>query len=168
MFVLLNHTIRSEKRLMGLKHFHRVLDDPNAVPTEYAVQLPPEYSPLRSYPAVVALHNGRGETPLERMQSAIDWWGPEAARRGYIVIAPDYISPGQAGGGQDHYRYSPTEHAAASANADLRKESPPSAAFSARARAGRRVPVSGDHVEIALGGGGRSMAASTPSLRARC
>ena len=58
-------------------------------PTEYAVLLPPEYHPLRSYPAVVALHDGRGP------HAAIDWWAAEAARRGYIVIAPEYNLPGQ-------------------------------------------------------------------------
>ncbi|HWE36819.1 MAG TPA: alpha/beta hydrolase [Isosphaeraceae bacterium] len=88
----------------------RVLDDdPRNVPTEYAVQLPPDYSPWRSYPAVVALHSGRGETAKGRMLSAIAWWGPEAARRGYIVIAPEYV----AGDKGVEYHHSPAEHAAA-------------------------------------------------------
>jgi hypothetical protein len=87
----------------------RVLDDdPRNEPTEYAVQLPPDYSPWRSYPAVVALHSGRGETAKARMMSAIDWWGPEASRRGYIVIAPEYAS-----GNRVEYHHSPAEHAAA-------------------------------------------------------
>src|SRR5262249_23009944 len=82
---------------------HRVPDDGNEVPTEYAVFLPPEYHPLRSYPAVLALHGGDGP------QSAIDWWSAEAARRGYIVVAPEYRVPEQP----KDYRYSTSEHAAA-------------------------------------------------------
>ena len=63
---------------------HRVGDDANAEPTEYLVSLPPEYHPLRSYPAIVALHDGNGP------QGANSWWSAEAARRGYIVVAPEY------------------------------------------------------------------------------
>ena len=70
--------------------------------TEYAVRLPPEYHPLRSYPAIVALHSGQGP------QSAIEIWTAEAARRGYILIAPEYRVPGQTA----DYRYTPSEHAA--------------------------------------------------------
>jgi hypothetical protein len=80
---------------------YRVRDDANVEPTEYVALLPPEYHPLRSYPTVVALHDGDGP------KSAIDWWAVEAARRGYIVIAPAYT----AGAGRD-YRYSEGEHAA--------------------------------------------------------
>ena len=82
---------------------HKLEDDQNEAPTEYAVLLPPEYHPLRSYPAIVALHSGPGP------QSAIEVWAAEAARRGYIVIAPDYSVPGQPA----DYRYTPSEHAAA-------------------------------------------------------
>ena len=46
---------------------HRVVDDENAEPTEYAVLLPPEYHPLRSYPAVVALHDGHGPAVGDRL-----------------------------------------------------------------------------------------------------
>lgn len=87
----------------GQARLVRVLDDPNPTPTEYAVLLPPEYHPLRSYPAVLALHDGRG--PLE----GLAWWAEEAGRRGYIVVAPDYMTPGQP----PDYRYSASEHAAA-------------------------------------------------------
>jgi len=80
----------------------RVGDDENPDPSEYAVLLPPEYHPLRSYPAVVALHDGRGP------KSAIDWVAAEASRRGYIVVAPEYNLPGKGKG----YRYSTSEHAA--------------------------------------------------------
>ncbi len=81
---------------------HRVLDDRNDEPTEYAVALPPEYHPLRSYPAVVALHDGGG--PRE----AVAWWAAEAAKRGYIVIAPEYMVPDQGA----EYHFSKGEHAA--------------------------------------------------------
>lgn len=81
---------------------YRVSDDESEAPTEYAVCLPPEYHPLRSYPTVVALHDGSGP------QAAVDWWSAEAARRGYIVIAPEYKLPGQ---GKD-YQFSEGEHAA--------------------------------------------------------
>jgi hypothetical protein len=80
----------------------RVGDDDNPAPTEYMVQLPPEYHPLRSYPAVVALHAGGGP------KSALAWWAAEASRRGYIVIAPEYNIRGET----RNYHYSPSEHAA--------------------------------------------------------
>ncbi len=81
---------------------HRVAGDLNPEPTDYMVLLPPEYHPLRSYPAVVSLHDGRGP------RRAIDWWAHEVARRGYIVIAPEYNPPGLA----PDYRYTQPEHAA--------------------------------------------------------
>ena len=87
----------------------RVRDDPNPdQPTEYSVLLPPEYDPLRSYPAIVALHCSGAATSAERTRSALRWWSAEAARRGYIVIAPEYTLRGQP----LDYRYSPSEHAA--------------------------------------------------------
>ena len=93
--------LRGDDDTPGKARICRVLDDPNAEPTEYTVLLPPEYHPTRTYPAVVALHDEKG------MDSAIEWWGPEATRRGYIVIAPEYntVNP-------PAYRYSATEHAA--------------------------------------------------------
>lgn len=78
-------------------------DDQNEVPTEYVVVLPPEYHPLRSYPALLVLHSGSGP------QSAIEDWASEAARRGYILVAPEYRVPGQT----PDYHYTPSEHAAA-------------------------------------------------------
>jgi pimeloyl-ACP methyl ester carboxylesterase len=83
---------------------HRVLEEEDNVPTEYAVRLPPEYHPLRSYPAVIVLHRD-GQSPA----AAIDEWDPEASRRGYILVAPEYNLPGQA----TEYSYTPSEHAAA-------------------------------------------------------
>jgi predicted esterase len=75
------------------------------------VQLPPEYDPLRRYPAVVALH-AAGMTPL----SQVEWWAGmpardgsragQATRHGVIVIAPAWTRPDQVG-----YEYSAREHA---------------------------------------------------------
>jgi pimeloyl-ACP methyl ester carboxylesterase len=81
---------------------HKLLEREDEEPTEYAVRLPPEYHPLRSYPAIVALHAGQGP------QSAVEVWAAEAARRGYVVIAPEYNVAGQP----PDYRYTPSEHAA--------------------------------------------------------
>jgi predicted esterase len=71
----------------------------------YTVQLPPEYDPHSSYPCIVTLH-GTSTTP----QQQIDWWAGEltksgdstvrtgqAGRFGYIVIAPEWTTPHQAG-----------------------------------------------------------------------
>ncbi len=79
----------------------------------YYVQLPPEYDPYRRYPCVITL-NGAGTTP----QQQIDWWAGtyneqaqlrlgQAARYGYIVVAPQWTQPHQA-----EYGYSASEHAA--------------------------------------------------------
>ena len=75
------------------------------------VQLPPEYDPLRRYPAVVSLH-AAWSTPLNQ----IEWWagaardaGPrqgQAARHGTIVIAPAWSREHQT-----TYEYSAREHA---------------------------------------------------------
>jgi len=80
----------------------RIVEAPESEPTEYLTKLPPEYHPLRSYPTLVVLHSGTGP------QSALDQWEAEAARRGYILIAPEYSVPGQS----TEYRYSASEHAA--------------------------------------------------------
>lgn len=81
----------------------RVRDEPNPdQPSEYAVLLPLEYSPLRSYPMVVALH-GTG-SPMD----TLGWWSAEAQRRGFIVIAPEYQIRGKPPG----YNYTESEHAA--------------------------------------------------------
>ena len=82
-------------------------------PLRYLVQLPPEYDPYRRYPTIVSLHAAGSRPELQ-----IDWWSgalnPEtgqrlgqASRHGYIVIAPDWTSPGQR-----KYHYSAKEHAA--------------------------------------------------------
>jgi len=74
------------------------------------VQLPPEYDPLRRYPAVVTLHSA-WSTPLNQ----IEWWAGmpaadgirlgQAGRHGTIVIAPAWTAADQAG-----YEYSAREH----------------------------------------------------------
>lgn len=87
----------------GVVTIHRVAEDDNEIPSDYALLLPPDYHPSRTYPAVVALHDGRGP------KMAVDWVGAEAARRGYIVIAPEYNVPGQG----TAYHYSTGEQAAA-------------------------------------------------------
>jgi len=94
--------LQDDGRPPGAGKINRVRDDENAEPTEYAVSLPPEYHPLRSYPAVVALHDGRGP------DSAVAWWSAEAARRGYIVVAPQYRLPNTG----TEYQYTTSEHAA--------------------------------------------------------
>jgi predicted esterase len=80
-------------------------------PVPYLVQLPPEYDPLRRYPAIVTLH-GAGSTTAQQ----IDWWAGawnngkregQASRHGYIVIAPNWTEDHQT-----DYRYSAREHAA--------------------------------------------------------
>jgi pimeloyl-ACP methyl ester carboxylesterase len=92
----------SDEEATGKPRLLRVRDDENQEPTEYAILLPPEYHPLRSYPAIVALHDGSGPA------AAAAWWATEALRRGYIVVAPEYNLPNQT----KDYRYTPSEHAA--------------------------------------------------------
>lgn len=59
---------------------------------DYTLVLPPEYSPARSYPVLIALHD-RGLTP----ELEAKWWAGSAGRqdlaqrRGYIVAAPNYL-----------------------------------------------------------------------------
>lgn len=74
------------------------------------VQLPPEYDPLRRYPAIVTLHSARS-TPLNQ----IEWWAGmpgddgtrlgQATRHGYVVIAPAWGEPHQTA-----YGSTPREH----------------------------------------------------------
>lgn len=62
--------------------------------TAYHVLLPTEYSPDHAYPMIVALH-AAGRNPEWELR----WWGGTAdeplqsQRRGYIVIAPEYLEP---------------------------------------------------------------------------
>ncbi len=78
----------------------------------YLIQLPPEYDPYRRYPVIVSLH-GRDTSPGHQ----IDWWAGgvdesrrrtgQAARHGYIVIAPAWAQPRQS-----KYQFTAREHAA--------------------------------------------------------
>jgi predicted esterase len=80
--------------------------------TRCLVHLPPEYDPLRRYPAVVSLH-ASWSTPLNQ----IEWWAGaargdggrqgQAERHGTIVIAPAWSREQQTA-----YGYSAREHAA--------------------------------------------------------
>ena len=75
------------------------------------VQLPPEYDPLRGYPAIVSLH-AAWTTP----EKQIEWWAGmpaadgtrigQATRHGAIVIAPAWARDHQTA-----YEYSAREHA---------------------------------------------------------
>ena len=85
---------------------------PKEPPVRYLVQLPPEYDPYRRYPTIVTLQ-GAGTSAAHQ----IDWWAGawtddnwrrgQAARHGYIVIAPEWTVEHQK-----HYGYSAREHAA--------------------------------------------------------
>ena len=81
-------------------------------PATYYIQLPPEYDPYRRYPAVVTLHASKVSA-----EQQVDWWAGswnkngervgQAARHGYIVIAPDWTTERQ-----NRYGYTAREHAA--------------------------------------------------------
>lgn len=103
----------------GVDGFFSVATD-NAV---YAIQLPPEYNPLRSYPCILSLHNAGGYA-----EDQIDYWAGQlspgrpvssdqpdaatrirmghAARHGFIVVAPVWSRATQRS-----YEYTPIEHA---------------------------------------------------------
>lgn len=74
----------------------------------YHVTLPPEYSPQFRYPLIVALHPGHNS-----IESTLGWWAGVAeqpgwaSRRGYIVIAPEYLAPEVS-----EYNFNPVSHAA--------------------------------------------------------
>ena len=74
---------------------------------KYAVLLPNEYTPHRQYPMIVSLR------PVERsIERMLDWWGGTrekqglSLRRGYIVIAPDYVAPKTSEYGYDEAAHS--------------------------------------------------------------
>ena len=89
-----------------------IVSQGSETPVTYYVQLPPEYDPLRRYPAIFTL---RGAGTVTAPQQ-IDWWAGEvkhgvrngqAGRNGYIVIAPEWLAEHQK-----EYHYSAREHAA--------------------------------------------------------
>jgi len=61
----------------------------NVKPVEYSAALPMEYSPHHSYPLIVELR-----PPSVTRQKMMLWWKSQAQRRGYVVIAPEYLTPG--------------------------------------------------------------------------
>ena len=78
----------------------------NAPAVKYHVLLPTEYSHDHTYPMVVALHAVERNPAWE-----LRWWGGtaeeplQAQRRGYIVIAPEYLEEKATA-----YTYSPQSH----------------------------------------------------------
>jgi hypothetical protein len=82
-------------------------DAPEGTPSiRYRVMLPPEYTPQRSYPMVVAMHSVERSPEWE-----LRWWAGTAAeplqaqRNGYIVIVPEYVKEKAKA-----YDYSPMTH----------------------------------------------------------
>jgi hypothetical protein len=79
---------------------------PSAPAVKYHVLLPTEYSPDHTYPLVMALHAVERNPAWE-----LRWWGGtaekplQAQRRGYIVIAPEYLDENAT-----KYTYSPQSH----------------------------------------------------------
>jgi predicted esterase len=67
---------------------------------DYLVQLPPEYHPYRSYPVLVLLNSHR-----EKAEPMFKRFSDQAARNGYILVAPLW-----AKGGKSEYGYSEREH----------------------------------------------------------
>ncbi|MCH5375370.1 MAG: hypothetical protein JJ992_15470 [Planctomycetes bacterium] len=61
----------------------------NVAPVKYSAALPIEYSPHHSYPLIVELR-----PPSVSREKLILWWKPQAVRRGYVLIAPEYLAPG--------------------------------------------------------------------------
>src|SRR5262245_18480004 len=69
----------------------------------YWVSLPLEYHPGHAYPLIIALHSEQGSA-LQEVQgfwSGADGTVGQSQRRGYIVIAPEYV----AGAKNRHYDY---------------------------------------------------------------
>jgi len=66
----------------------------------YWVSLPYEYHPDHAYPLIVALHSERGtpQQELEGFWGGTEQRGGQSQRHGYIVIAPEYVSPEKAKG----------------------------------------------------------------------
>ena len=74
----------------------------------YLIQLPPAYDPYRSYPCILAIHGQFTDASAE-----LDWWAGrystewkmaigEAARHGFIVVAPQWRR-------EDQFEYEATE-----------------------------------------------------------
>ena len=106
MIPLLPPFLESPEILPGYPHRIVVRGEDAEVPVAYSVLLPPEYSPHRSYPLIVALKSA-GQSAA----SILNWWGGsaehpgQAQRRGYVVIAPEYVEDDE-----HKYNYSATSH----------------------------------------------------------
>lgn len=68
----------------GVDGFYSVATDAAV----YAIQLPPEYNPLRSYPAIVTLHNAGGYA-----EDQIDYWAGQLSSGQLISNPPDTDQP---------------------------------------------------------------------------
>ena len=93
---------------------HETIEGLHLIETEqaqYAIQLPPEYDPLRQYPCILALHESRAGA-----LGQIDWWAGvydeanklrrgHATRQGFIVVAPVWSRQHQ-----QVYEYTAVEH----------------------------------------------------------
>ena len=81
--------------------------DPSKPARRYTLVLPPEYSPYHRYPLLISLRS-EGRTYTDAAQ----WWSGDAQhqgwaqRRGYVVIAPHYLTDESEG-----YAYSAESHA---------------------------------------------------------
>ncbi len=91
--------------------FRVAIEGPEHLASEYLVQLPPEYDPLRAYPVIVSLH-----PPAGSPRAQIEWWAGgynetlqmrlgQASRRGFVVVAPAWTRPHQS-----RYEYTEREH----------------------------------------------------------
>jgi enterochelin esterase-like enzyme len=80
----------------------------NAAPVAYWVSLPLEYHPGHAYPLIIALHSEQGtaQQEVQGFWSGADGTVGQSQRRGYIVIAPEYV----AGARNRHYDYSAESH----------------------------------------------------------
>ncbi len=109
MLPLLKPTLEwpEESHVEGMDGFYSI-DTGGA---RYVVQLPPEYSPLRSYPCIISLHAAGGYA-----EDQIDWWAGtysrqsqarlgHASRNGFIVVAPVWSRSEQHA-----YEYTSQEH----------------------------------------------------------
>ncbi len=101
-----------QKEIDGLYFVGSESEQLEQFPTpRYAIQLPPDYDPLREYPCIIALHPIAGNAVGE-----IDWWSGvhssemktrlgHASRHGFIVVAPLWTRAGQR-----NYEYTAREH----------------------------------------------------------
>ena len=60
---------------------------PDGTPVWYAVAVPKDYQPDKSYPVLIAMPPG-SQAPGPTMQAMKRYWETEGVRRGYIVISP--------------------------------------------------------------------------------